>query len=33
VAASGHRAGRQFSLQRSVAVLKWSTRSGSDPLA
>ena len=33
VAASGHRAGRQFSLHRSVAVLKWSTRSGSDPLA
>ena len=33
VAASGRRAGRQFSLRRSVAVLKWSTRSGSDPLA
>lgn len=33
VAASGHHAGRQFSLQRYVAVLKWSTRSGSDPLA
>ena len=33
VAASGHHAGRQFPLQRYVAVLKWSTRSGSDPLA
>ena len=33
VAASSHYAGRQFPLQRYVAVLKWSTRSGSEPLA
>lgn len=33
VAASGHHAGRQFPLQRYVAVLKWSTGSGSEPLA
>jgi hypothetical protein len=33
VAASGHHAGRQFPLKRYVAVPKWSTGSGSDPLA
>ena len=33
VAASGHCVGRQFPLQRYVAVPKWSTGSGSEPLA